>query len=61
MSANIGGRVFGELGLFTRIRYLTPPGAQYGAMQGKAETRNRLIYAEFATLSKPLQHMNYHS
>ena len=40
---------------------LIPPGAQYGATQGKAEKRNRLLYAEVATLSKPLQHVNYHS
>jgi hypothetical protein len=28
---------------------LIPPGAQYGATQGKAEKRNRLRYAEFAS------------
>jgi hypothetical protein len=38
---------------------LTPPRTQYGATQGKAEKRNRLIYAGFATLCKPLQRMNY--
>ena len=40
---------------------LIPPGAQYGAILGKAEKGNRLIYAVFARLSKPLQRMNYHS
>ncbi len=40
---------------------LIPPGAQYGATQGKAEKRNRLRYAEFASPCKPLQRMNYHS
>ena len=40
---------------------LIPPGAQYGATPSKAEQRKRLIYAGFATLCKPLQHLNYHS
>jgi hypothetical protein len=40
---------------------LTPQGAQYGAMEGKAEKRNGLSYAGFASLCKPLQRMNYHS
>jgi hypothetical protein len=40
---------------------LTPPGAQYGAILGKAEKRKRLRLAGFATPSKPLQHLNYHS
>ena len=40
---------------------LTPPGTQYGATQGKAEKRNRLIYAGLASLCKPLQRTNYHS
>jgi hypothetical protein len=31
---------------------LTPPGTQYGAIQGKVGKRNRLIYAEFAILCK---------
>jgi hypothetical protein len=29
---------------------MTPPGAQYGAAQGKAEKENQLRYAVFATL-----------
>jgi hypothetical protein len=40
---------------------LIPPGAQYGATQGKAEKRNSLKYAGFATFGKPLQRLNYHS
>ena len=32
---------------------LTPPEGQYGATQVKAVKRNRLIYAEFASLCKP--------
>ena len=39
---------------------LTPPGTQYGATQGKAEKKNRPIYAGFASSCKPLQRMNYH-
>ena len=40
---------------------LTPPRAQYGAIQGKAEKGNQLRYAGFASLGKPLQRMIYHS
>ena len=40
---------------------LTPPGAQYGAPSGKAEKRERLSNAGFASLSKTLQRMMYHS
>ena len=40
---------------------LTPPGAQYGATQGKAEQREPLRNAAFASSCKPLQHLNYHS
>jgi pimeloyl-ACP methyl ester carboxylesterase len=40
---------------------LTPPRTQYGATQGKAQTREQLIYAQFATSCKPLQRMNCHS
>src|ERR671915_1467203 len=40
---------------------LIPPGAQYGATLGKPETGNRLIYAGFASLCNPLQHMTDHS
>ena len=40
---------------------LTPPGTQYGATNGKQGKKNRLTYAEFASLGKPLQRMNYHS
>jgi hypothetical protein len=37
------------------------PGTQYGATPGKPEKRNRLRYAGFASLCKPLQYVNYHS
>jgi hypothetical protein len=40
---------------------LIPPRTQYGATQGKAQKRNPLIYAAFASSCKPLQRMNYHS
>jgi hypothetical protein len=40
---------------------LTPPGAQYGAPSDKAEKRERLSNAGFASLSKTLQRMMYHS
>jgi hypothetical protein len=40
---------------------LIPPGTQYGATPSKAEKRNRLRNAGFASPSEPLQRMNYHS
>jgi hypothetical protein len=40
---------------------LTPPGMQYGAIQGKAQKRNGLRYAVFARLCNPLQRMMHHS
>ena len=40
---------------------LIPPGTQYGATPGKAEKLNRLIYAAFASLCKPLQPLTDHS
>ena len=40
---------------------LTPPGTQYGARQGKAETGKRLIYKSLGSLSNPLQRIKYHS
>ena len=40
---------------------LIPPGAQYGATQGKPQKRKRLRYAASATLGKPLQRGNYDS
>jgi hypothetical protein len=40
---------------------LAPPGAQYGAAQGKPQKGNRLRYAVFATLCNSLQRMNYRS
>jgi hypothetical protein len=40
---------------------LTPPRMQYGASACQRGKRNRLRYAGFATLSKYLQRMNYHS
>jgi hypothetical protein len=39
---------------------LIPPGTQYGATPSKAEKRNRLKYAGFVFLCKPLQHMTDH-
>jgi hypothetical protein len=38
-----------------------PPGAQYGATQGKAEKGKRLRYTAFATLRNPLQRLMDHS
>ncbi|HYZ06859.1 MAG TPA: hypothetical protein VE691_17460 [Rubrobacter sp.] len=40
---------------------LTPPGTQYGATLGNAEKREPFGNAGFATICKPLQHVNYHS
>ena len=40
---------------------LIPPRTQYGAKPCKAEKRNRLRYADFASPCNPLQHLNYHS
>jgi hypothetical protein len=40
---------------------LTPPGAQYGVILGKAEKRNPSEYAAFATLGKHLQRLTDHS
>jgi hypothetical protein len=40
---------------------LTPPRAQYGATRCKLQKRKPLRYGRFATPSKPLQRMNYHS
>jgi hypothetical protein len=40
---------------------LIPPGAQYGATQGKPQKRNRPRNAGFASLCKPLQRMTAHS
>ena len=40
---------------------LTPPGAQYGATQGKAEKGNWLGYEGFAAPCKPLQRLLAHS
>src|ERR671912_2956467 len=40
---------------------LIPLGTQYGATRSSPENRNRLIYAGFASLCKPLQHMTDHS
>jgi hypothetical protein len=37
------------------------PGTQYGATPGKAQKRNPLRNAGFATFCKLLQRMNYHS
>ena len=39
---------------------LIPPGTQYSATPSKAEKRNRLKYAGFVFLCKPLQHMTDH-
>jgi hypothetical protein len=40
---------------------LIPPGTQYGATRSNEENRNRLRYAGFASLCKPLQHVTDHS
>ena len=40
---------------------LIPPGTQYGATPSRAEKRKSLRYAGFASPSKPLQRLNYHS
>jgi hypothetical protein len=40
---------------------LTPPRAQYCATLGNPQKGKPFGNAEFATLSKPLQRMNYHS
>jgi hypothetical protein len=40
---------------------LIPPGTQYGATRCKAEKGIQLIYAVFATTSKPLQPLSDHS
>src|SRR5215210_1349576 len=40
---------------------LIPPLAQYGATHSKPEKKKPLSYGGFATLSKPLQRMSYHS
>jgi hypothetical protein len=40
---------------------LTPPRTQYGATPSKAEKRNRLRYAAFASLCTPLQRLSDHS
>src|SRR5215218_4756565 len=40
---------------------LTPPGTQYGAMQGKAGKRKRLRYGGIASRGNPLQRLHYHS
>jgi hypothetical protein len=40
---------------------LIPPGTQYGAIRSNPEQRKPLIYAGFADLCNPLQHMTDHS
>jgi hypothetical protein len=40
---------------------LTPPGAQYGATQGKSEKGTPSKYAAFATPCTPLQRLSDHS
>jgi hypothetical protein len=43
------------------VLVLIPPGTQHSAPPSKAEKRNRLIYAAFATSCKRLQRLSDHS